>query len=447
MKGLFIGTLFLFLGCTTALPAPSENRPPTHEWPQWLGPKRDAVWRESGIVESLATEPLPVVWRTPIHAGHSGPSVSGNRVFVTDFVLETGSVTNRASAADRVTGKERILCLNADTGKEIWSHSYPVEYSVSYPGGPRTSPLVLDGRVYTVGTAGDLFAIDTESGKVLWSKNFESDYTAKVPFWGHSAHPIVAGDALVCMVGGEGATVVAFDLETGEEKWKALDAAEPGYAPPAIAKIAGAETLLVWHPESLNALDPESGSLRWSVPLPARSGMSVTAPLAIGNDIYVSGIGTEPALVRVAKDGKSADFSWRGGLRAGITSGNSSPLVYNGILFGVDMQGRLIASSLADGSQLWKTYKATTGERSKSYATAFLVRHEDKFFIFNESGDLIHAELTEDGYTELGRVSILPPTTKTYGRDVLWSHPAFAHRSLFARNDKEIVRVSLATEK
>ncbi len=172
--------------------------------------------------------------------------------------------------------------------------------------------------------------------------------------------------------------------------------------------------------------------------------MSVTAPLVVGQDIYVSGIGTKPTLVRVAEDGDSASIVWRGGPRKGITTANSSPVEHDGVLYGVDTQGRLIASSLETGKQLWSTYKATTGKRGESYATAFLVRHDDRFFIFNERGELILAELSEDGYTEHGRSKLLEPTTETYGRTVLWSHPAFARRSVFVRNDREIVRVSLS---
>jgi len=402
------------------------------------------VWREDGILERFPDSGLEVKWRTPIRSGYSGPSVAGGRVFVTDFVKKSGNVTNRPSTLEEVAGEERVLCLDAGTGKQIWKHVYEVSYKVSYPSGPRTSPVVSGGKVYTLGTDGDLLCLDAGKGTVVWSKNFKSDYKAKTPCWGHSAHPLIHGDLLICLVGGPGSIVVAFDKDTGKERWKALTAREPGYAPPALVKLAGKTTLLVWHPESLNAVDPKDGKVHWSLKLPAISGMSITTPLVSGNRIYVSGIGTRPALIQVEDDGGSADFVWRGHARKGIVAGNSTPVLHEGVLYGADTKGRLIASSFESGEQLWSTYKATTGDSRCSYSTVFLVRHGERFFLFNELGDLILAELSEDGYSEIGRFHVLEPTTTTYGRKVVWSHPAFAHRCVFARNDEEIVCVSLA---
>lgn len=392
----------------------------------------------------LPEKPLKPVWRTPISSGFSGPSVSENRVFVTDFVKNSGNVSNIASGREKVFGEERVHGLDLDTGKILWTHSYPVEYSVSYPGGPRTSPQVQGNKVYTIGTDGNLFCLSVDDGRVIWSKDFKKDYNAETPFWGHSAHPIVYDDMLICMVGAKDSIVVAFDLETGQERWKSLQAAEPGYAPPALASFDDKPTLLIWHPESLNGINPRDGSVYWSLPISARSGMSVTAPLVVGNNIYISGIGTPPTLISVAKDGKSASIVWTGHARKGVVSGNSSPVVYQNLLFGVDTQGKLIASSFETGEHLWSTFEATTGDRRQRYFTAFLVRHQSRFFIFNEQGELVLAELTEDGYSERGRSKILDATMGTYGRSVIWSHPAFSSKSIFVRNDKEIVRVSLA---
>jgi len=439
LVGVVLGSVLV------AIPqAPKEAGAVFGDWPQWLGPQRDAVWREDGILDRFPESGLEVKWRRAIASGFSGPSVAGGRVFVTDFLKESGAVTNRPSALEEVRGKERVLCLDAKTGKVVWEHAYDATYRVSYPSGPRASPVVSGGKVYTLGTDGDLLCLDAGKGSVVWSKRFQTDYGAKTPQWGHSAHPLIHQDLLICLVGGAGSIVVAFDKETGKERWKALSAREPGYAPPALAELAGKTTLLVWHPESLNALDPKDGSVFWSIDLPAASGMSITAPLVSGDRIYVSGIGTRPASIQLGEDGRSADFVWRGHARIGIVAGNSTPVLHDGILYGVDTKGRLIASSFATGEQLWSTYKATTGAGRLSYATLFLVRHGERWFLFNEAGDLILAELSEDGYTELGRFHVLEPTTATYGRKVVWSHPAFARRCLFARNDEEIVCVSLA---
>ena len=128
-------------------------------------------------------------------------------------------------------GKERILCLDAKTGKQVWKHEYDCPYTVSYPAGPRCTPTVHDGKVYFLGAEGNLTCLDADKGTVVWSKDFKKDYGAKTAIWGFAGHPLVDGKKLICVVGGEGSCVVAFDKDTGKELWKALTAAEPGLLP------------------------------------------------------------------------------------------------------------------------------------------------------------------------------------------------------------------------
>jgi outer membrane protein assembly factor BamB len=416
------------------------------DWPHWMGPTRDGVWHEAGVLDHVPAGGLEVEWRAPIGRGFSGPSVVGDRVYVTDLVGVEGALANAPSAPERVSGRERVLCLDAATGELLWEHAYDIAYAVSYPGGPRASPAVADGRVVTLGTDGDLRCLDAVSGELLWSRRFADDFGAPTPFWGHSAHPLIDGQRLFCLVGGEGSTVVAFDVRTGTELWRALSAPEPGYAPPVLATLGGEQELLVWHPESLNALDPANGELSWTLDLPARSGMTVTGPIVQDERLYLSGIATPPALIEVARDDAGAaspGFLWRGHARRGVTAANSTPVLVDGVLYGVDTKGQLVACDFQTGERHWTTFAATTGTRRESYSTAFLVRNGDRFFLFNEHGDLVVADLSEDGYTELGRQNLLEPTTTTYGREVVWSHPAFARRRVYARNDRELVCVSL----
>src|SRR5205814_7757935 len=132
--------------------------------------------------------------------------------------------------------------------------------------GPRTTPVVADGKVYALGAMGDLFCLDANTGKVIWSKNFPKDYEADVPLWGFSSSPLLDRERLICLVGGKGSVVVAFHKDTGKEIWKALSAIEPGYAPPMIYEFGGKRQLIVWHPQAVNSLDPETGKVHWSQP-------------------------------------------------------------------------------------------------------------------------------------------------------------------------------------
>ena len=172
------------------------------DWPQWLGPKRDGVWRENGIVEKFDQQPK-LRWSLPIGGGYAGPAVASGRVYVLDRQLAKGN-RNPQNSFDKgkLQGTERILCLNESDGKVIWTHEYDCPYEISYPAGPRCTPTVDGERVYTLGAMGNLFCLNAKNGKVLWKSDFRKDYGAKVPVWGFAAHPLVDGDKLICLVGG-----------------------------------------------------------------------------------------------------------------------------------------------------------------------------------------------------------------------------------------------------
>src|SRR3954454_14912587 len=133
------------------------------DWPQWMGPSRDDVWRETGVVEKFPEGGPKILWRVPIAGGYSGPAVAGGKVFVTDFGKSAGEVKNDPMARGDLAGKERVLCLRASDGRELWKHEYDCPYKISYPAGPRTTPAVAGGKVYTLGAEGDLFCLDAES--------------------------------------------------------------------------------------------------------------------------------------------------------------------------------------------------------------------------------------------------------------------------------------------
>jgi outer membrane protein assembly factor BamB len=174
------------------------------DWPQWMGPNRDNVWREESVLETFPEGGPRVVWRVPVAGGYAGPAVSGGRVYVTDYMTEENVKVDNFDRK-QFSGTERILCLDEATGKEIWKHAYPVDYGISYPAGSRCTPNVHEGKVYTLGAEGDLFCLDAKTGQVVWSKNLPKDYQAKTPLWGYAAHPLIDGQKLICIVGGRGA--------------------------------------------------------------------------------------------------------------------------------------------------------------------------------------------------------------------------------------------------
>lgn len=419
------------------------------DWPQWMGLKRDSVWRETGIVDIFPENKLPVKWRAPIAGGYSGPAVANKRVFVTDFLKSSGEAFNNPSQRAKLNGKERVLCFDAMTGKELWKYEYECLYSISYPAGPRATPTVSEDKVYVLGAEGDLCCLSTESGQVVWSKSLKQEYKTETQIWGFCAHPLIDGHQLICVVGGEGSTAVAFDKHNGKELWRSITARLAGYCPPTMIEAGGTKQLLIWDVDKLNSLNPETGKKHWSFDLAPQYDMSITAPRHHGDYLFASGIGNIGACLKLTKDKPGAELLWKEMARNGVPCANSTPFLENGMIYGVDcQQGPLRGVKLETGERLWETYAPTTGRSGEraSHGTAFLVKHQDRFFLFSETGDLILAKLSVNGYEEISRFHVVDPTQECFGRSVIWSHPAFAEKCCFARNDKEIVCVSLAKE-
>jgi outer membrane protein assembly factor BamB len=424
------------------------------DWPQWLGPKRDGVWRETGILEKFPKDGPKVRWRTPIGIGYAGPAVAGGKVYVTDRVLDGGdSNPDSGFTKQKVAGKERVLCLEEASGKVLWKHEYDCTYKIAYPGGPRTTPVVHDGKVYTLGSMGDLLCLDAGKGTLLWSKNFMKDYGASAQTWGFSANPMIDGDNLICVVGGEGSIAVAFHKDTGKEVWKSISGNEAGYAPPIIIDAGGKRQLIIWDPQAVNSLDPETGKVYWSQRFRLRSGLSIPMPRHDGNLLFVTAFYDGSLMLKLDADKPGASVLWKGKSKSeqpratdALHSIMVTPFIKDGYIYGVCSYGQLRCLKADTGERIWASGEATgSQERPQDrWNNAFLVAQGDRFFLFNEKGDLIIARLTPKGYEEISRAHILEPTNRMAGRPVVWSHPAFANRSVYARNDKEIVCISLA---
>jgi outer membrane protein assembly factor BamB len=416
------------------------------DWPQWLGPKRDSVWREDGILKKFPKGGPKVLWRKEIGGGYMGPAVADGRVYVMD----------REPVKQGTPKNERVLCFSTADGKLLWKHEYPCKYTISYNCGPRATPLVQGGKVYTLGAMGHLHCLDAAKGTPLWSKDFARDYKARPPVWGWSASPLLEGDNLICLVGGKGSVVVAFDRDSGKEKWKALAADEVGYSSPLVVKAAGKRQLIVWHSAAVNALNPETGAVYWSVPYAANANMGgqpavqIATPRLEGDLLFVTSFYAGSMLLKLDAEKPAATVVWRAKIkkpgqdRDGLHAINTTPFLKDGYLYGVCGKGELRCLEAKTNKQMWETYTATTGTKPAFCATAFLVRSSDRFFLFNDQGDLVIARLTPQKYEEIDRAHFLEPTGLAFGRKVVWSHPAFANRCMFARNDKEIICVSLA---
>jgi len=421
------------------------------DWPQWLGPNRDSVWRESGIVERFPEDGLKVKWRAKVGLGYSGPAVAGGRVLVMDFQTANPDAVkdqNNPGGRTKLQGSERVVCFDAESGKLLWKHEYKQPYAISYAAGPRCTPTVDGERVYSLGAEGRLSCLQLDNGDVIWQKDLKREYNATTPIWGFAAHPLVDGDSLYIVGGGKDGIAIALDKKSGRQIWRAVPAGDMGYCPPTMIEHADTKQLLIWDPRNLNSLNPQNGEVYWQVPLQAAYGMPITAPRKLGDLLYASGIGSKSVLLKLDLDKPAVTEVWRGEPKTSLYSCNSTPFLSGGMIYGADCQvGSFLGVRLSDGERIWQTFEPTSGgTRRASHGTAFVVKHEDRFFLFSEKGDLILANLSPKGYEELGRFHVLDPTNECFGRDVVWSHPAFANKCVYARNDKELVCVDLAAK-
>lgn len=436
------------------------------DWPQWLGPKRDSIWRETGILEKFPEGGPKKLWSEKVGIGYAGPAVKGGTVFITDWKLAEGAKTpgNPFDNKSTIKGVERVLRLDAKTGREFWKHEYPVTYQISYAAGPRCTPVIDEHAVYTLGAMGDLFCLDDVNGDVRWKKNLVSDFGGKVPVWGFACHPIIDGNKLIVVGGGPGKLIIALNRLSGEVIWTSQTCeGDFGYGPPTIETFDGVRQLIVWHRSAVVSVDPESGKRLWQFSFDSKAALTAPAPRKVGDDrLFLTSFYHGAFMLKVTKNGaevvwKSTAKGERPNLTTDLSSIMSTPFVDGEHIYGVDSYGELRCLTLT-GKRVWMTMKATRGKltseriaasetpaESERWSNAFIVKNGDRFFLFNEQGDLIIAKLSPTGYEELSRAHLIDPvnTMAGRGRKVVWMHPAFADQCIFVRNDAEVVCFNL----
>jgi outer membrane protein assembly factor BamB len=300
---------------------------------------------------------------------------------------------------------------------------------------------------------GDLRCLDAATGEMKWARNLPAEYKTEPPVWGYAASLLIDRDMLYTLAGGEGSNVVALDKATGKEIWRALTTQDVCYSPPMIYEAGGQRQLIIWNAESINALDPATGKVFWSQPYPVGKGngqpaVHIATIRKDGDLLFVTSAYYGPMMLKLASAKPAASLLWKGNSNKmekpdGLHSLMAAPILKDGYVYGVGPNGELLCQDAQTGKKLWETY-AVIGGKKADCGTAFIVPQDNRVLLFNDHGDLILAELSPEGYKEIDRARILEPVEAARGRHVVWSHPAFAHRCVFARNEKEMVCVSLA---
>jgi outer membrane protein assembly factor BamB len=331
--------------------------------------------------------------------------------------------------------REVVDCLDARTGSPIWSFTYPTGYQdeFGFDDGPRATPSIAAGRVYTFGAEGRLHCLDLGTGKKLWGVDVKSEFQAANGFFGMACSPLVEGDAVLLNVGGaKGAGLVAFDNTNGKLLWKATDD-EASYSSPVAATISGHRYALFFTRGGFVAADPVSGDIRFQYPWRSRNGTSVNAatPLVLGDTIFLSACyGTGAILLRLREHG--VEKIWSGD---GLLSNHYATSVeHNGFLYGIhgradpgfSPRAKLRCADLKTRTVRWET---------DSIGAATVTLAAGRLLILTEKGELVDAAANPAGFQPRGRAQILPSEVRAF--------PAMAEGFFYARSKDQLVGLDL----
>lgn len=382
------------------------------DWPQWRGANRDNVWAQKGLPDKLPDR-LEPRWKQPIGGGYGGIAVTAGRVYVMD----------RQKKPEEV---ERVLCLDAQSGKVVWEHAYEALYrKLDYGNGPRCTPTVHAGKVYTLGALGHLHCLDAKTGKVVWHRDTVKDFNGRVPTWGHACSPLIDDGRLVVQVGGKNALLVALEPDTGKEVWRSLDD-RPGYASP----VRIGKQLVYFTPQHIVGLEPASGKVIWKEPFEGiQYDVSITDVVMADGVLLAGNYWSGSKAVRLDAEGRKPEVVWAGDELSLLMS---TPLVRGGHVYALDKTRGIKCIEMKTGKVLWDNEHVTPRDRNPQASLVWV--GEDRALVLTTPGDLVLVRLTPKGLERLGKAKIIGRT---------WAHPGFADGCVFARNDSEIVCVPL----
>ena len=386
---------------------------PTRQWPGFRGALRDGIVRSGPLALPWPDAGPRLLWSQPIGAGHASIAIADGRAF-----------TIEQRGRDEV-----VAAYLVETGRELWAHAYPASFKETMGGpGPRATPCVLANRVFALGGTGILNCLDATTGHVEWTRDILHDAAADNLHWGVSASPLVYDGRVYVNAGGSEASVIAYDIATGEPAWKS-GTHKAGYASPMIATLLDTPHLLMFDATALSAYRPSDGRLLWEMPWPTDHDVNAGQPIVVDNEhVFISaGYGHGAALLRLTAEDEAItpETVWSN-LRLKLKF--SSGVLHDGHIYGLD-ERILTCLDAATGERRWK------GGR---YGYGQLILADGYLIIQCENGDLALVEATPDALRELSRVEAL--TAKT------WNHPALADGKLLIRNDRQMMGFDLARE-
>ncbi len=381
------------------------------DWPGFRGPKRDGVVRGARIETDWSSSPPVEMWHRPIGPGWSSFAINGDLLY-----------TQEQRGDDEI-----VACYRVSTGKPVWRHRDPVRFWESNGGaGPRATPTLSNGRVYTFGATGILNVLDAGNGAVVWSRNVAADSDTKVPMWGFASSPLVVDDAVIVAASSK---LVAYDLSTGKPRW--VGAAHGGsYSSPHFVTIGGVPQVVLLTAGGATGVAPSDGTVLWEHAWPG--GTTIIQPaLTNDGDILINGIAATGGLglrrlsVAHGSGGWNIEERWTS---TGLKPYFNDFVIHKGHAFGFD--GSILSCiDLADGKRKWKGGRYGNGQ-------LVLLPDQDLLLVLSEEGELALVGASPDQFTEHARFKAIEGKT--------WNHPALVRDVLLVRNGEEMAAFKLS---
>lgn len=359
------------------------------DWPQWLGPQRDGSSPETGLLTDWPKEGPKLLWKVPGGDGYSSVAVAGKRAFT---LVQRGA-------------DELVICLDIADGKELWKTRSGPAFKNAYGNGPRSTPAIDGDRVYVQSVTGALMCLKADAGDVVWQHNLLKDFGAKNITWGLSASPLIDGDHVLALPGGNGAGVAAFDKNNGKLAWKLGDD-KASYASPVALTVGGQKQLVFFTAAGVLGVAPAEGSELWRVPWVTEFDCNIATPLVIGDKIFVSS-GEEVGCVLLKLKGSGApEVVWESKGKGSVMINYwANSVHHNGYLYGLAGEfSKVINLNCVDA----KTGKLVWSK--KDFGKASVTLADGHLFLVTKKGDLVLAEASPQEYREKARVKLLGET-------------------------------------
>ena len=391
----------LFLLCVTGVVlAQSAN---SANWPQWRGPNRDGISKETGLLKQWPAEGPPLVWK----AAGAGRGFSS-------FSVANGKLITMGLRGDR----EFVVAFDVATGKEAWATPHGSAFRNDRGDGPRGTPTVDGDRLYALGGNGDLSALEVRTGKLVWSKNILKEFGGRQITWGISESPLVLGNKLLVNPGGQDASIVALNKADGSLIWKS-QSDKAGYSSAIPVEVNGGTQVVFFTHQRAMGLDLKDGKLLWEYARAANNVANAATPIARGNRVFISSdYGTGGGVVEIKPDGSAQEIWFTKDMR----NHHSSSVLIGDYLYGFS-SAILMAVKFDTGEIAW---------RDRSVGKGSLVYADGRLYCFSERGVIGLVEATPTGYVERGRFRIEPGELET------WTHPVVAGGRLYLRDQDTI---------